>query len=259
MWMQLIRFDAKEENGMIETRGGRIHGQIELNTAIEPVCESCHHRDNCIIRKLGEDEVAGTLSEDITPKGEVMLDDKDSGDFIHILKSGSIKVALKTDLENTAYGFYFPRSVFFLNGFLGRESKHNAIALEQTRTCKIPITTMLKSLGENPKLYSNLICKFRKKLDSEMYFSEIIFGKKSISKISGFILYIFHKNNQNGKKTDEIILTMSRVEISNYLGITHESVSRALKFLVSEGVIDVFNKKISINNFSELEDIYNAD
>jgi CRP/FNR family transcriptional regulator len=245
---------------MIEAiRNGRMHEQIEVNAAIEPVCESCRHRNNCIIRKLGEGEVAGTLSEDITPKGEVMLDDKDSGAFIHILKSGSIKVALKTDLEDTAYGFYFPLAVFFLNGFLTRESKHNAIALEQTRTCKISITTMLENLGKNSELHLNLISRFREKLDSEMYFSENIFLKKTTAKIAGFILYIFHKNNQNDNTKDEIILTMSRVEISNYLGITHESVSRALKFLVRKGVIDVSNKKISINNFSKLENIYNAD
>jgi CRP-like cAMP-binding protein len=123
---------------------GRIHEQIELNAAIEPDCESCHYRANCLIRKLGEGKVAGTLSETITHKGRVMLNDKDSGQFIHVLKSGSIKVALKTDLEKSAYGFHFPRSVFFVNGFLGRKSKHNAIALEQTRTCKISITTILE-------------------------------------------------------------------------------------------------------------------
>jgi CRP/FNR family transcriptional regulator len=236
-----------------------IHEQIEVNSVMEPVCEACRHRDNCIIRKLGEGEVAGTLSEDITPKGGVMLDDKDSAKFIHVLKSGSIKVALKTDLEKSAYGFYFPLSVFFLNGFLARESEHNAIALEQTRTCKIPITTMLENLGKNPKLYLNLISKFRKKLDSEMYFSESIFGKKSIPKIAGFILYMSHKNNKNDNINDEITLTMNRVEISNYLGITPEGVSRAFKSLARKGVIDVSNKKISINNSSELEDIYNAD
>jgi CRP-like cAMP-binding protein len=97
-----------------------IHEQIEVNSVMEPVCEACRHRDNCIIRKLGEGEVAGTLSEDITPKGGVILSDKDSGDFIHVLKSGSIKVALKTDLENSAFGFYFPLSVFLFSGLLAR-------------------------------------------------------------------------------------------------------------------------------------------
>jgi CRP/FNR family transcriptional regulator len=236
-----------------------IHEQIEVNSVMEPVCEACRHRDNCIIRKLGEGEVAGTLSENITPKGGVILSDKDSGDFIHVLKSGSIKVALKTDLEKSAFGFYFPLSVFLFSGLLARESKHIAIALEQTRICKIPITTMLKNIGKNPELYSKLLYRFRAKVDTEMHFSETIFGKKSTSKIAGFILYISHKNNKNDNINDEITLTMNRVEISNYLGITPEGVSRAFKSLARKGVIDVSNKKISINKFSELEDIYNAD
>jgi CRP/FNR family transcriptional regulator len=245
---------------MIEDiRSSRIHEQIKLNTAIEPACEFCHYRDSCLIRKLDEGKVAGTLSEAITPKGGVMLDDKDSGDFIHVLKSGSIKVALKTDLEKSAYAFYFPQSIFFVDGFLGRESKHNAIALEQTRTCKIPVSTVLKNIGLYPELYSKLINTFRERLDSEVYFYENIMGKKSTSKIAGFILNVLQRHNENDKKTDEITLTMSRVEISNFLGITHESVSRALKSLASKGVIGVFNKRISINNLSELENIYNAD
>jgi CRP/FNR family transcriptional regulator len=242
---------------MIEAiKSGRTQEDIKLNAAVEPACGFCHYRESCLIRKLGEGKVAGKLSEDITPKGEVMLDDKDSGEFIHVLKSGSIKVALKTDLENTAYGFYFPQSIFFVNGFLGRESKHNAIALEQTRTCKIPITTMLENIAIYPELYLELINKFREKLDSEMYFSENIMGKKSTSKMAGFILHVLNKHNANDKKTDEIILSMSRVEISNFLGITHESVSRALKFIVSKGVIDVFNRRIKINNLSELKNMY---
>jgi CRP/FNR family transcriptional regulator len=92
-----------------------------------------------------------------------------------------------------------------------------------------------------------------------VYFYENIMGKKSTSKIAGFILNVLQRHNENDKKTDEITLTMSRVEISNFLGITHESVSRALKSLASKGVIGVFNKRISINNLSELENIYNAD
>jgi CRP/FNR family transcriptional regulator len=244
---------------MIEAiNSGRIQENIKLSAATEPACEFCHYRDSCLIRKLDEGKVTGTLSEDITAKGGVMLDDKDSGDFIHVLKSGSIKVALKTDLEKSAYGFYFPQSIFFVDGFLGRESKHNAIALEQTRTCKIPVSTVLKSIGLYPELYSNLINTFREKLDSGVYFYENIMGKKSTSKIANFILYVLHNNNANDKKNDEIILSMSRVEISNFLGITHESVSRALKFLVSKGVIDVFNRRIKINNLSELENIGNA-
>jgi CRP/FNR family transcriptional regulator len=236
----------------------RADEKIELNAAIEPACGFCHYRESCLIRKLGEGKVAGKLSEDITPKGEVMLDNKDSGDFIHVLKSGSIKVALKTDLEKTAFGFYFPQSIFFVNGFLGLKSKHNAIALEQTRTCKIPISAMLENIAIYPALYLKLINKFREKLDSEMYFSENIMGKKSTAKMADFILYVLHNKNANDEKTDEIILSMSRVEISNFLGITHESVSRALKFLVSKGVIDVFNRRIKINNLSELENIGNA-
>jgi CRP/FNR family transcriptional regulator len=242
-----------------DIRSSRIHEQIKLNTATEPACEFCHYRDSCLIRKLDEGKVAGTLSEAITPKGGVMLDDKDSGEFIHVLKSGSIKVALKTDLNKSAYAFYFPQSIFFVDGFLGRESKHNAIALEQTRTCKIPVSTVLKNIGLYPELYSKLINTFRERLDSEVYFYENIMGKKSTSKIAGFILNVLQRHNENDKKTDEITLTMSRVEISNFLGITHESVSRALKSLVSKGVIGVFNKRISINNLSELENIYNAD
>jgi CRP/FNR family transcriptional regulator len=233
----------------------RIHEKFELSTAIEPACGFCHYRESCLIRKLGEGKVAGKLSEDITPKGGVIFDDKNSGKFIHVLKSGSIKVALKTDLENSAYGFYFPQSIFFVDGFFGRESKHSAIALEQTRTCKIPINTMLENISIYPELYSKLINKFREKLDSEMYFSENIMGKKSTSKIAEFILHVLHKNNEDYKQIDEIILSMSRVEISNFLGITHESVSRALKFIASKGVIEVSNKRIKINNISELKNI----
>ena len=62
------------------------------------------------------------------------------------------------------------------------------------------------------------------------------------ARVAEFLLYWAESLDRRGQRTDHITLRMTRAEIGNYLGMTLETVSRALSRLARGDVIR-FNEK----------------
>ena len=77
------------------------------------------------------------------------------------------------------------------------------------------------------------------------------------ARVADFLLQWAYSLAERGLRTDQINVHMTRADIGNYLGLTLESVSRALSRLARNGVIE-FNEKgrrdISIPNLTALSD-----
>jgi CRP/FNR family transcriptional regulator len=224
----------------------------------KPFCDFCHYRDSCLIRSLSDGESHKNITENLFSKGSKMFNDEDSGEFIYIIKSGSIKISERANSDPACYGFHFPQAIFFIDGFLGSESKCETTALERTRVCKIPAVHFLESIAKNSKIYFEIIDRLRNKIDLQMVFIASIKGKKSTAKVAGFIIHIIDQYKLSDKNTNEIIFTMSRSEIASFLGITIESVSRALKHLAKEDIIEVFNRRVTIKDMEKLQYSYES-
>ena len=77
------------------------------------------------------------------------------------------------------------------------------------------------------------------------------------ARVADFLLQWANSLAERGLRTDQINVHMTRADMGNYLGLTLESVSRALSRLARCGVIE-FNEKgrrdISIPNLSALSE-----
>ena len=62
------------------------------------------------------------------------------------------------------------------------------------------------------------------------------------ARVAEFLRYWADSLAQRGLRTDQITLRMTRAEIGNYLGMTLETVSRALSRLARDKVIDFAEK-----------------
>ena len=83
------------------------------------------------------------------------------------------------------------------------------------------------------------------------------FREMADARVADFLLQWAYSLAERGLRTDQINVHMTRADIGNYLGLTLESVSRALSRLARNGVIE-FNEKgrrdISIPNLTALSD-----
>src|ERR1019366_1183883 len=62
------------------------------------------------------------------------------------------------------------------------------------------------------------------------------------ARVAEFLRYWADSLSERGMRTDQITLRMTRAEIGNYLGLTLESVSRALSKLAREDMISFVEK-----------------
>jgi CRP/FNR family transcriptional regulator len=71
-------------------------------------------------------------------------------------------------------------------------------------------------------------------------------------RVACFILHISDRLKVRGYSELEFRLSMSREEIGNYLGITHETVSRIIHLFQARKLIEVKSKQLKIIDKKEL-------
>ena len=82
----------------------------------------------------------------------------------------------------------------------------------------------------------------------------MLLGRKTASqKIASFLLLLFEKKSSNAEG-DNIYLPMSRLDISDFLGLRSETVSRILSRLESKEIIRTKNcKNLKLINLEKLK------
>jgi CRP/FNR family transcriptional regulator len=85
----------------------------------------------------------------------------------------------------------------------------------------------------------------------------LLLGRKSASeKVATFLLALAARQADDRSACDEVVLPMTRTDIADYLGLTIETVSRALRRLKCEGVIALLStSRVEILDAGRLEEI----
>ncbi len=88
----------------------------------------------------------------------------------------------------------------------------------------------------------------------------VLLGRKSaIEKVASFLLEFGHPADLDGERA-RIAIPMTRVDIADHLGLTHETVCRAFAQMRKEGVISVPDPHlIEVHDLASLEDIAEGD
>ena len=77
-------------------------------------------------------------------------------------------------------------------------------------------------------------------------------------RVAAMILSVSTRNARRKLSATQFRLSMSRVDIGNYLGLTVETVSRVFSRMQKLGVLSVDNKEIEILDIDALRDMANV-
>jgi len=184
--------------------------------------------------------------------GERIYKIQDKFKSLFIIKSGIVKVE-KVDSDGNSHisRFHFSGDLIGLESIGDEQYSYNAIALEKTWVCEIPLDslnllgqsiisvqqTMISLLGKRVHQADDMLTQVRY-LNSEqrlLVFFEMLCKRYFIQTI-------------DSKK--KLHLPMSKGDIASYLGMRPESVSRALRNLQNQGVIHNHLKSIEIKDLN---------
>jgi len=179
-------------------------------------------------------------------------------DTLFLVSSGLFKIVnLAPDGREQPAGLYFKGDWLGFDGIPKGRHGCTAIALDTGEVWTIRYDALLQASAKEPMLMRVMLAAMSAQLARNRDAMLAMGTLPADARVADFLLQWAHALAERGLRTDQINVHMTRADMGNYLGLTLESVSRALSRLARCGVIE-FNEKgrrdISIPNLSALSE-----
>lgn len=191
-----------------------------------------------IRKKLAEYGTTKTFSE-----GEVILDEQAYISAIPIVVSGSVKV-MQSDEDYREMLLYYLQPgetciMSFLGGMHRDTSKVKAVAEEETEILLIPIEKASELIREFPEWLDYIFRLYHKRFEELLEVTNAVAFKKMDERLLEFIK---KKCEVAGSKE----LNITHEQIARELGTARVVVSRLLKQMENEGLVELGRNKITL-------------
>ncbi len=177
----------------------------------------------------------------IFKEGEVIINDHSYIKSIPIVITGSIKV-MRTDDDGREILLYYIKSgesciMSFLGGLHQDTSKIKAIAEENTEILFIPTEKLSELMREYPEWLDYMFRLYHKRFEELLDVVNEIAFKKMDERLLNYLenKVALSKNN---------IISITHEQMANELGTARVVISRLLKQLETEGVVELGRNKI---------------
>ena len=187
---------------------------------------------------------------------------RQSSQFIsmYVVRTGYFKTVISNENgSDQVLGFYTRSDYLGFGSALNEGHNCSAYALEDSEVCIIPYL----KVDEIAKTIDSLQAHIRKLLSKEIArenFEMLTLGSlKAEGRIAIFLLNLSARHHERGYSRTDLNLSMSRQDIASFLGLTHETVTRALSKFIKDGMILVDNRSIVIVNHDMLHSAINRE
>lgn len=162
------------------------------------------------------------------------------------------------DGDEQIVGFHFAGELIGLDGFSTNSHTCAAAALETTAMCEFPVNQLHEICRSDPpvrrelnRLLGNHMTHLRNML--------LLVGRKSAEgRLAGFLLDLSGRLTARGYSPHQFYLSMSRLDIANYLGLAVETVSRVFSRFQHEGILRVQLRHVCIHDLDRLRRLVSA-
>lgn len=233
--------------------------KTELATHILPSrsCSHCQLGHLCLPRACSFQElgILDTIMRSHPPYSQKQRIFSQGGPFrsCYVVKSGSVKtVHIGEHGQEKVLAFYTPSEMFGFDGIYSDCHTCTAIALERTTICHISFRCLEQLALQLPSLQHWIF----RLLSHELYIHEQMNRWLSQSsaeeRVVGFLLDLSARYGAINHCPTHLRLSMPRSDVSNYLGLAIETVSRVLTRLQRERLIRVSGRVLEITDMAGL-------
>jgi CRP/FNR family transcriptional regulator len=187
-------------------------------------------------------------------RGQSLFRTGDPFESLFVVKTGFFKTEVLTEDGRTQItGFHMAGESLGLDGISTETHGCDAIALENSEVWMFPFRELDMLAGQKPALRRHL----HKILGHEIIHDQrliVMLGTMCAEeRVVAFLLDLSQRFAARGYSPVDFHLRMSREEISSYLGLTIETVSRAFSHLREANLIDADKKHIHLLNIPGLK------
>lgn len=218
---------------------------------VKSACEDCRVRELCLPTSLGDQDVSLVdelvVRREPLSKGDYLYRTGDKFKGIYALQYGALKTyGVTLQGREQVTGFHLAGEVLGLDAIDEEIHPCNAVALEKTEVCQIPFDKLEQLSTGIPGLLHNLSRVMSREILREEHVLMMLGGTTAEQRIVRFILNLQDRMAKREIMGSSFRLCMSRQDISNYLGLALETVSRQLTHLQEKGILDIQNRYITI-------------
>lgn len=166
---------------------------------------------------------------------------------LYVAREGSFKtLALSEDGQQQVIGFHLPGELMGLDALGAGRHRCDAEALEPAAVCEVPLDDLERVAAEVPGLQRQLLRVIGGSIERDQDHLEMLGRRQASDRVLLFLHGLTERYRALGRMDDELVLSMSREEIANYLGLVIETVSRIFSRLHAEGTIAVRGRHVRV-------------
>ncbi len=189
------------------------------------------------------------LSDELAPQrrvvraGDLIYQGGEPFGSLYILNSGFAKIVnLSSDGREQVVGLKFRGDWLGFDGIATAQYVCDAVAMDTGEVWVIRYDALLAACGDEPALLKVLHEAMSREIARDRDSLMSVCTLPADARVADFLRYWADSLAKRGMRTDQITLRMTRAEIGNYLGMTLETVSRALSRLARDKVISFAEK-----------------
>lgn len=215
-------------------------GSLESQRAADHAAATRHLIEDAL-RRLRNSGLP--LQRRLLHAGEVVYRCGEPFTKLHVMHSGFFKVVTITaDGREQVVGLHFKGDWLGFDGIAEGHYTCDAVALDVGEIWSVNYEALLAASMHDAGLTNLLHTAMSRQLARERESILSLCTLPVDARVADFLRQWVQALDQRGLRTDRLTLCLSRAEIGNYLGMTLESVSRALSKLARARVIDFAEK-----------------
>jgi CRP/FNR family transcriptional regulator, anaerobic regulatory protein len=248
------------------TRNGDVPIASILRTGLgsEPVtpqrssaCEACSLKSGCLPSDLRPADLEGfsqlaRLKRKVR-HGVTLFAAGDVLTAIYVVRSGMFKtVTVSREGHPKITGFYLPGDVMGLDAINESVYPFDAIALEHSEVCVLPIRQLETMASTVPALQKQFIRALSAEISRDHGLMLLLGSMDAEQRVTRLLLSLAERYHRLGYASDALFLHMTRDEIASYLGLSSETVSRVMSRLQRKGLLTVHQRHIDFTDCAQL-------
>lgn len=184
-------------------------------------------------------------------KNELIFSEGDEGNGFYINVEGLVKIfKLSAEGKEQILHVFGPGEPFGeVPVFSGQTFPANAEALSKCRALYFPRKAIINLITENPTIALNMLAVLALRLRRFTVQVENLSLKEVPGRLAAHLLMLFHEQ----EKINTIHLNISKTQLASLLGTIPETLSRILRKMADQGLIDVAGRKIKLLDIDGLE------
>jgi CRP/FNR family transcriptional regulator, anaerobic regulatory protein len=143
-------------------------------------------------------------------------------------------------------GYHLQGEIIGVEGFAADVHACNAIALEDSEVCVLPVERIEKLAHEDPAFQRRMYRLLSTAIVRERDVTLMVGTMRAEQRLASFLLDLSNRYHVRGYSPSEFVLRMTREEIGSHLGLKLETVSRLLSRFAEEGLILVGGRVIRL-------------